>query len=152
MIQCRPYKFFSRSYTLTGLRKRATLDFEFIREQGTLVVDDVFYEILKTSLTSGEWEISEEGVPFATAKKDSAFSRSFTIQAPIGTLRMHAESAFKHNYFIEKEGELIASISRKNLFHRNATIQIFNQQVEFATLALAFWFTVVVARRGQRSS
>jgi len=152
MINCRPYSFFSRSYTLTGLRKRATLDFEFIREQGTMVIDDVFYEILKTKITSGEWEVTEDGVPFAKAKKVSAFRRSFDIQAPMGELRLHAEGLFTFNFFLEHHGELVASITRKNIFSRKATIQLFNDQVEFATAAFAFWLSIVIGRRGKRSS
>lgn len=151
MIRCKPRGICSWNFELTGEGHTATLEFNWFSEQGTIVVDGTPHEVDKGGVFSGAWQLIQGAESIASAQKSSAFTRTFELETSIGPLLLKAESIFKRTFELEQNGQRIATIAADHAFTRRATIET-HGEVDFRTLAFAFWLAVLMWRRAQSNN
>jgi hypothetical protein len=88
-------------------------------------------------------------VEIASAQKLSAFKHSFTISGPTGTLQLMSSGALTRGFFIGLGSEVVAMVDPLNPFTRKAEIELLSNDVDFPSLAFAFWLVVLTWRRQQ---
>lgn len=150
MIQCKPKGLFSWDFVLDGDGHNASLDFNWVGEQGSMAVDGVSYEIRKHGMMSGHWTLDQDNTSVVSAKK--SITRTFEIQNAQKTLLLEAESAFGRSFRLESSNEMIAQIVPAHLFTRRATIETFVENIDFPTISFAFWLTALTWRRSASSA
>jgi hypothetical protein len=147
MIRCKPKGLCSWDFFLDGEGHRASVEFNWVGEQGAIVADSTPFDVLKHGVFSGHWTLEHDGVAVASAQKSSAFTRTFEIQKGDDTLVLCAESALGRSFRVDHAGEAIATITPDHAFTRRATIETLTDKVDFLTLAFAFWLVVLTWRR-----
>lgn len=152
MIRCIPRGLCSWDFLLDGEGHQATLEFNWLSEQGAVTADGTRLEIRKHGVLSGHWTLEHEGNEVASAQKSNAFSRTFEIQDPSGHLVLRAVSALGRSFHLERSGEVVATVSPDHLFTRRATIEILAEQWDLPTVCFSFWLVVLTWRRAASSS
>lgn len=152
IIRCQPKGMCSWNFLLKGEDHHASLEFNWFTEQGAIIADGIPFKVHKHGISSGYWTLGDDGDPFASAQKSSAFTRTFEIQNTHDTLVVRAESAFGRSFRVERSGDAIAMIKPDHAFTRRSTIEILGQKWEFPTICLAFWLVVLTWRRAASSN
>ena len=152
MIRCRPQGICSWSFYLEGEGNRASLEFSWMSEQGTIIADGAHFEVRKHGVLSGHWTLDHAGQEIASAQKSSAFTRTFEIESPMGSLVLRAESSFTRRFRVERSGDLVATISPDHAFTRRARIGILARDCDFPTICFLFWLTALTWRRAASKS
>jgi len=151
MIRCLPKGICSWDFNLDGEGHHASLEFNWLGEQGAIIADDVRLEVRKHGALSGHWTLEEGEEPIASAQKTSAFTRTFEIREGEDTLLLQAESALCRRFRLERSGEVMATIAPDHAFTRRATIETPGEKWDFRTVCFAFWLVVLMWRRAARS-
>jgi hypothetical protein len=151
MIRCKPKGLCSWDFLLEGEGHQASLSFNWFSEQGTVIADEVPFEVRKHGVLSGHWTLEQDRTPVVSAQKSSAFTRTFEIQNARATLVLCAESAFGRSFRVEHSREVIAALRPDHSFTRRATIETFGRQLDFPMLCFAFWLVVLTWRRAASS-
>ncbi len=152
MIRCKPKGICSWDFFLDGEGHHASLDFNWLSEQGAITADGTSFEVCKHGVLSGQWTLDHEGKHVTTAQKSSAFTRTFEIQDLHGTLLLRAESPFGRGFRIERSDDVIATIARDHVFTRRATVETLGQNYDFTAISFSFWLVVLTWRRAARSN
>ena len=152
MIRCKPKGICSWDFYLEGEGHPASLEFNWLSEQGAVIADGERFEVRKHGVLSGHWTLDRGGQEVASAQKSTAFTRTFEIQSPMGSLVLRAESAFGRSFRVERSGDVIATIVPDHAFTRRATIETLVQKWDFPTISFAFWLVVLTWRRAAKSS
>lgn len=92
--------------------------------------------------------LSDQGILF-TAKKTSAFARTFEIAGGDLQATLHAASAFGRTMILEGGGQDLV-IAPAHPFTRRATMT--GRCGDFRLAAFAFWLTSLIWRRAANSS
>jgi hypothetical protein len=151
MIRCKPKGICSWNFFLDGEGHQATLEFNWLGEQGNITADGIPLVVHKHGVFSGHWTLDREGKEIASGQKSSALTRTFEIQDQNDTLVLRAESAFGRSFRIERSGDLIATVTTDHAFTRRATIEILDQKWDFTTICFSFWLVVLIWRRAASS-
>jgi hypothetical protein len=152
MIHCKPKGLCSWDFFLDGEAHHASLEFNWLGEQGTITADEEPFEVRKHGMLSGYWTLNHGGGTVASAQKSSPFTRTFEVQTADASLLLRAESAFGRSFCVEHSEEVIATIRPDHAFTRRATIETLAQKWDFPTLCFAFWLVVLTWRRAASSS
>ncbi|MAT69859.1 MAG: hypothetical protein CMJ58_10080 [Planctomycetaceae bacterium] len=152
MIRCLPVALCSWDYTLEGPSGIASLQFDWMTEQGSIDADGVEFEIRKHGYTSGRWTLEFEGEETASAQKTSVFSRTFDLRAGGESFVLQARSALGRTFQMLRGGRVVATFAPDHPFTRRARIEPTVDDVNLVTLAFAFWLVAVVWRRAARNS
>ena len=152
MIRCIPRGICSWNFILEGAGHRASLEMNLLGEQGTIIADEISYEVHKHGVFRGQWTLDDAGVSVAAAEKVSALKRMFEIHGPDGLLVLRAVSALGRSYRLDRSGEMFGTIIPDHAFTRRATIEIYADEWDFPTVAFAFWLAVLTWRRAANSS
>ena len=152
MIRCKPKGLCSWNYFLDGEGRHASLEFNWLGEQGAITADDIQFEVRKHGAFSGHWTLDRDRESVVSAQKPSAFTRTFEIQDAEGTLLLCAESALGRSFRVERSGEVVATIRPDHPFTRRATIEASGPKWAFPTACFAFWLVVLTWRRAASSS
>ncbi|QDU87087.1 hypothetical protein Pla175_04420 [Pirellulimonas nuda] len=152
MIRCKPKSLCSWNFFLEGDGHRASLEFNWLSEQGSIVADGAPLEVHKHGVFSGQWTLSSAGQQIATAQKASAFTRTFTIGSLEGSLVLRAASPFGRSFRVERSGRLVAFIAPVHLLTRRATIAVRDPDADFTQIAFSFWLVVSTWRRAANNS
>jgi hypothetical protein len=147
MIRCIPKGICSWDFFLQGEGHDASLEFNWIGEQGRVIADGVVFEVRKHGVFSGHWALDREGEIVASAQKSTAFTRTFEIESSIGSLVLRAVSPFSRSFRIERSGDLLATISPVHAFNRRATIETRASDLDFPTTSFSYWLAVLTWRR-----
>lgn len=150
-IQCSPRGLCSWDYLLQGKGHRAIAEFDWFGEKGRLDIDHQSHTVSKQGFFSGEWSLKSTGGTIFTARKSSAFTRTFEIHGPTASATLRAQSAFGRTMLLQGN-RVGCSISPAHPFTRRASI-VGNCE-DFKLAAFAFWLTALVWRRaaGNNSS
>lgn len=149
MIECLPAGICSWNYFLRGDGHDARIEFNWMGEQGQLLADREPFRIEKDGVFSGSWRmLSEHGTLF-TARKPSAFTRTFEIGGAGIHATLHAASAFGRTMILEGDGVHLI-IAPAHPFTRRASIT--GSCGDFRLAAFAFWLTGLLWRRAANSS
>jgi hypothetical protein len=152
MIRCKPKGMCSWDFFVDDESHHASLEFNWLGEQGTITVDGRSFEVRKHGMLSGHWTLDYGPESIASAQKTSPFFRTFEIQNAHDSLVLRAESPFGRSFHIERCQEVIATIRPDHAFTRRSTIETLRQKWDFPTLCFAFWLVVLTWRRAASSS
>ena len=151
-INCIPDSIISWNYFLQGPGHEAIWQKKLTSEQGSILIDGVFYTIKKHGVTSCKWTIERNGEVVYTGIKPSAFRRSFQIEGMGKTYDLGPLSVFSRSMYFSCEGTVLALISPKHAFTRKAEIEILQDDADFPPIVFAFWLTILTWRRRQHNS
>jgi hypothetical protein len=152
MIRCKPKGIFSWDFYLEGEVHDAILNFKWLGEKGRITVDRTVFEIDKHGLLNAKWSLIHNGATVAVAQKSSAFTRTFELYVEDEPFLVRAKSAWGRSFVLEYAGNEIATMAPSHPFTRRATIDIVEPNIDFPTLAFAFWLVVLTWRRTASSS
>jgi len=147
MILGSPYSVFSWNYLLSGEDHEAYWDKKWSSEQCSILIDGAYYEVKKHGVASGRWTLEGDGQVHCSAKKLSAFKRSFDIESPMGLLNLGSNGAFKRSFYIGLEGEVVATIYPRSWYSRHVEMEILCEDYDFPTMAFALWLVILTWRR-----
>lgn len=148
MIECRPRGLFSWNFDLTDPSHQASVEFNWVGEQGAIDIDGVRHEVAKHGVFSGQWELVCQGIRVFSARKSSPFTRTFEIRGAGTSASLRAESAMGRTMVLEGSG-LACRISPAHPFTRRAGIS--GTCDDFRLACFAFWLTVLTWRRAASS-
>jgi hypothetical protein len=152
MIRCKPKGVCSWDFFLDDEDHHASLEFNWLGEQGAINADGIMFEVRKHGVLSGHWTLEHDRKSVASAQKTSAFTRTFQVRNAQDVLVLCAESAFGRSFRVERSGDVIATIRPNHAFTRRATIETLAQKWDFPTISFAFWLVVLTWRRAASSS
>jgi hypothetical protein len=149
MIQCTPRGVCSWDFQLDGGGDQAFTGFDWIGEQGSLVINGENHAVSKHGFFSGQWSLDSNRGTVFNAQKSSAFTRSFEISGSSGSAVLCARSAFGRTMIFQGDG-VDCMISPAHAFTRRAVIT--GSYDDFRRVAFAFWLTALVWRRATRNN
>jgi hypothetical protein len=152
MIRCTPQGLCSWNFFLDGENHHASVEFNWIGEQGALIADGIAFEVHKHGLFRGHWTLDRNQEIVASAQKANPFTRTFEIQHGQYCLILQAESPFGRSFCVQRSEEVIATICPVHAFTRRATIETFAPRWDFPTICFAFWLVVLTWRRAAANS
>lgn len=145
MIRCNPRGICSWTYLLDGDGHRAEAGFNWVGEQGHLLIDGRHHEVRKPSWLRGEWQLLGDSGLLVHARKSSAFRRNFELtSAGGGQNHLKAASVFGRSMSL-LGSDASCVIAPVHSFTRRATIE--GEIRDFRLAAFAFWLTVLLWRR-----
>ena len=151
MIRCKPKGICSWDFHLDGDGHHATLEFNWVSEQGDITADGIRFAVRKHGMFNGRWTLDGAGSETASAQKSKALTRTFEIQDHNDNHVLRAESAFGRSFRIERSGDVIATVYPVHAFTRRATIEVRGQKWDFPIICFAFWLVVLTWRRAASS-
>lgn len=149
MILCTPRGICSWNYQLDGGSDQAITEFDWIGEQGRLIINGENHAVSKHGVFSGRWSLDSNRGIVCNAQKSSAFTRSFEISGPSGSAVLSARSAFGRTMVLQGSG-VNCEISPTHAFTRRAVIT--GHHDDFRLVAFAFWLTALVWRRAANNN
>ena len=152
VIRCLPQGICSWDFDLTSEGRQATLEVNWMSEEGAIIADGTQFQVRKHGMFSGRWSLDQNGQAAAVAQKRSAFMRTFDITDAMGACVLRAESAFGRGFRLEREGKVIATVIPDHAFTRRTTIEICDPQWMFSTVSFSFWLVGLIWRRAQRNN
>ncbi len=151
MICCIPNGICSWNFRVSGEGHAATLEFNWIGEQGSITADGVGFQVRKQGVFKGHWTLEHDGKEIVAGQKSTAFTRTFEIQDSSGGLVLRAVSAFGRSFLMERSDDVVGRITPDHAFTRRATMDSQNQKLDFRTLCFSFWLVVLTWRRAAQS-
>lgn len=155
-LRCYPEGFCSWRYRVEGSEYDVRVTFHHFSEQGSIHISDKVFEIRKNGMFRGDWTLLHDDSEVASAKKLSAFSRQFELDAPgisshAESYHLTPESSFGRSFQLRRSDKLIARICPEHAFTRRAVIEIQNATVDLPTVSFAFWLVVLTWIRAAQS-
>lgn len=152
MIECFPRSLCSWDFTVSGLPSgRATVEFDWLREEGRIVIGGGAYDVCKQGMFSGHWTLQRSGHTVADARKRSAFSRSFAVTGAGVEFSLQAESVLTRVFEIHTSGGIIGRIAPVHAFTRRAGITC-PDTVPGHFQLFAFWLAALTWKRSANNS
>lgn len=152
MIECLPKSLCSWNFTLGGLSSgTATVEYDWLAEQGRILVGNIAYEVRKHGVFSGHWTLERSGHVIADARKPSALMRSFEITGEGVEFSLRAVSALTRAFEMELGRKIVGRVSPVHPFTRRATIQCSDVIPEHLQL-FAFWLVGLSWKRSASSN
>ena len=152
MLECRPKSVCSWNFSVIGLSAgAASIDFDWLSEQGRIVIGPTCHEIRKHGPFSGHWTLERSGRVEADARKPSAMFRRFEMVADGLRLTLSASSAIGRSFEIAMSGRVVGRIEPVHAFTRRAVIGC-PDEIPGHVQLFAFWLAAATWRRAANSS
>lgn len=148
MIQCLPRGICSWNFDISGAGHHARAEFNWLGEQGALVIDNEPFAVTKHGVFSGRWTLDSDRGCLLTGQKTNVFTRTFEITGSFGTAVLRARSAMGRTMVVEGPG-FDFTIAPAHAFTRRATIT--GSRIDFLIASFTFWLTVLTWRRAANS-
>lgn len=148
MILCLPKGICSWNFDLRTSGHSASVEFDWMGEQGAMTIDGMPHEVRKHGMFSGQWTLEANSTTLASAQKSNPFTRSFDLTTSSGTVVLRAESAFGRAMLLEG-ADFHGLIAPVHPFTRRASIT--GQVPDFRIACFAFWLAALVWRRAAQS-
>jgi hypothetical protein len=152
MIRFTPRTIFSWDFRLESEDHDASIEVNWLSEQGLILADGASFQVEKHGVFSGQWTMKSEGTEFAVAQKMTTLRRTFEISSPMGDLSLIPESLFSRRFRVECAGKIIARIRPEHLFTRRSRIEFLASDFDFPTICFTFWLVLITWRRSNESS
>lgn len=149
MIRCIPKGLLSWNFDINTNGHSASVEFDWMGEQGTITIDGESHDVHKHGVFSGHWTMDSNSTTVATAQKSSAFTRSFELATSSGGVILRAQSTFGRTMLLEGPG-FDGAITPDHPFTRQSSIT--GRISDFRIACFAFWLTVLLWRRASQSS
>ncbi|MCA9187595.1 MAG: hypothetical protein R3E01_35540 [Pirellulaceae bacterium] len=143
-IRCLPQGICSWNFYVTDGARNASIEFNWVGEQGRIVVDGVVYDIDKGGWLSGHWELNLDGQRICSAQKASIFTRTFDMTTETGQIRLSAVAPVSRSMRLEGDG-FSADIVPVHPWTRRTNIT--GTIPDLAVACFAFWLTVLLWKR-----
>ncbi|PHR97454.1 MAG: hypothetical protein COA78_27690 [Blastopirellula sp.] len=143
---------FSWNFTIQGQGQHASLEFNWLNEQGSINIDGHDLSVVKHGMLSGFWTLEHAGETILAAQKPNAFSRSFEIQQSQATWLFEAKSAFGRSFNLKDQQHTLATMRPKHIFTRSFTVETYAEQIPFATIVFCSWLMILTWRRQANNS
>lgn len=152
MVACNPLGLFSWNYRLTGPTpdESATVEFQWLSEQGLISTPRGQYRVSKSGILSGSWILSQGGKPMADARKPNPFTRRFEIDFGDRSAVLEPESALFRPMILTMPDGGGGRIAPLHPFTRRATMDMAG--VPFHMQCFAFWLAALMWKRAASSS
>ena len=144
MITCTPRSICLWDFDVSGDGHRASIDLNWVGEQGSMGIDGERYVVSKGGILSGRWMLECGPATIFVAQKSSAFSRRIEIRGDFGEAELSARSAFGRTMALTGPG-VDCVIAPNHPFTRRSTIA--GNHADFRLVAFAFWLTILMWRR-----
>ncbi len=152
MISCTPKSLFSGNFVASGLASgSATVEFDWLTEQGRIGGAFSGYEIRKHGAFSGRWTLERAGAVVAEAHKGSAMFRNFVVTGEDVEFTLRPESAFTRAFQIIVDRQVRGCIRPAHAFTRRASIEC-SARIPEPIQLFAFWLVALTWRRGARNN
>ena len=152
MLTAKPKNIFSWNYDVSDKSGHvATVSLRWLGEAGRVALRGRTYEIGRDGWLSGAFYIEERGNRLASAKKSSAFVRSFEVSTSSGRFTLRAKSPFARTFILERKGRIVGSIRPVGLFTRKAMIDL-PKEVPLEVQVFLTWLVVVLWKRAAQSN
>ncbi len=152
MLTCIPQSICSWNFRVPDASSGSALvEFNFLTEQGRIVLGNVEYAVRKHGWLSGHWTLERDGESNVEALKPSAMFRSFDVETGPLKLTVKAASPFGRSYEILSNGNLAGTIQPAHPFTRRAFIDCDSSVPELVQL-FSFWLAALTWKRAARSS
>ena len=124
----------------------ADVDISWWREQGTLTVEGVRYQMSRDGWMSGAFLLEREGSLVARAEKPSAFSRKFLVRYGDREYTLRGRSAFRRAFVLLDGSRQIGSIEPTGALTRKAMADL-PASWPLPVRAFVIWLTMIQWRR-----
>lgn len=151
MIECLPKSICSWDFTAELSSSTASVEYDWLTEQGQIILGNMGYDIRKHGVFSGRWTLEQSGRIVAEAHKPSAMFRSFEIDCHDAHFTVRAESALTRAFEIVLDERVIGYIRPMHAFTRRASIQCDGSIPELMQL-FSFWLVGLTWRRSASSN
>ena len=152
MLTCIPQSICSWNFRVPDASSGpALVEFNFLTEQGRIVLGNVEYAVRKHGWLSGKWTLERNGECVVESLKPSALFRSFDVEAGTIKLTVKARSALGRSYEILANGNLAGTIQPAHAFTRRAFIDCDSSIPELVQL-FSFWLAALTWKRAAKSS
>jgi len=152
MLTAIPRSIFSWSFTVyDGGTPLADLDMSWFRERGSFVLAGHPFDVLRTSILGGEFELRSDESVLAIAKKTSPFLRAFNLRADGRAFSLRADHPFTRCFGLYEGDRRVGIIEPLHFLTRKTRIDLptgINPPVQ----VFMFWLVVVLWRRAASSS
>ena len=129
----------------------ATLEFDWLGEQGQIEFGGATYRVVKHGLMSGRWSLMDSTSVIAEARKPSALFREFEIRMGADTLVLRANSAFTRTYQLSSTAGWSGTLQPAHPFTRRATVDCTPSTPPLVPL-FCFWLAALTWRRSAHNS
>lgn len=129
----------------------AVVDLAWVREAATVTIDNADYTIGREGLLSGAFQLKKRGETVASAKKPSAFSRSFELRIGNEGYTLAAASPFTRRFVLRKGASDVGEIRPAHWFTRKAIVDL-PKGIPLEVQVFLTWLVVILWRRQERSA
>ena len=151
MLQIAPTHWYSWDVTVTEeLRPVADIAMSWLREKGTLTINDATYRVYREGLMSGAFILEHAGQVLARAEKPSVFRREFVIRHAGREYSLRPESVFRRAFVLMNRSRQVGSIAPKGAFTRKAAADL-PHDLPLPIRMFIVWLTMISWRRQQQS-
>jgi hypothetical protein len=149
-LTCLPQSICSWNYlvTISDSDVEASVEFNFMSEQGNITFQSGYYDIKHTWL-SGEWSLESDGRVIVIAIKPNPLTRFFVVSYDGRELVLKAMSPFGRSFVIEQDNRVLGMIEPMHTFTRRATIDC-SSSVAIPIQLFMFWLTVLMWKRASQ--
>ena len=151
MLRCTPMGICSWDFHVSGEEHQASLEFNWLGEQGVLTVNGDRFDVHKHGLASGHWTLDQGEFQVASAQKSSAFTRTFALDIGGTVMLLQAVSPFGRAFELKSNNQVVATFNPVHAFTRRATIERVDPNIDIRITCFAFWLVVLMWRRATRN-
>jgi hypothetical protein len=151
MIRCDPIGICSWTFRLTGTTsdETATIRFRWVSEEGTIDTPRAHYQVAKSGMFSGIWQLEQDGAVVAVARKRNPFLRRFEIEYDDQCAVLEAQTALSRVMKLSTPNAGGGYIAPAHPFTRRGTIEVVG--IPFEIQCFAFWLTALLWKRDSSS-
>ncbi len=149
-IRCLPKGICSWDFNLSGREFAAQVDFNYMSEQGQILLDDLTFEVIKPNLFYGHWQLMYKDQEVARASKITAVLREFEVTSPEANFIVKPVFPMSNTFLFEQGGETLGKVEPDHMLTRRATIHMYHE-MQPHLIVFAFWLTVLMRRRAAKS-
>lgn len=152
MIECLPRSLCSWDFTARGLTTgNAVIEYDWMTEQGRILIGSVNYEVRKHGFFSGHWTLEHSGSVIAHAQKPSALTRTYEVSSEGLQFTLRSQSPFHRAFLIVRENQLLGKIVPAHVFTRRAVIEC-SPTIPEPLQLFSFWLVGLAWKRAARNN
>jgi hypothetical protein len=152
VIECLPRSLCSWDFTVRGLSSgEAVIAYDWLTEQGTIIIGSASYEVRKHGFFSGHWTLEHSGSVIAHAQKPSALTRTYEVSSEGLQFTLRSQSPFHRAFLIVCENQLLGKIVPAHAFTRRAMIES-SPAIPEPLQLFSFWLVALAWKRSARNN
>jgi hypothetical protein len=147
MLEAVAQRLFSWDFAISQeTRPIAVIDMSWFHERAEVRVGNQVFEVRRDSVVHGTFSLHGGDELLATAQKESALARIFSVDVAGRLLELKAAAFWRRDFELVDHGALIGRVSSTSWLGRGARID-FPDDLSIPVQVFLFWLVVVVWRR-----